>query len=302
MASYDNDRQRVAAGTASIADAATATAALNRVSWGAIFAGVSIALATQVILTLVGTGIGTGVLDPAAGAAENPTAASFSIGAGLWALGSALVAAFVGGYVAARMSGRADRTAAALHGLTTWAFTTLVVLYLLTTTVGAIVGGAVSGVASAIGGVGQTAIQAAAPAIANTDGDPLDAIENQVRATGTDPEALQANAVNAIRALLTGGADGADQARQEAAEALAQARGIPLPEAQQQVADIEQRYRSAVETAQERATQAADAAASAASKGSLLAALALVLGAAAGWLGGRSGVVRAHTLAARPRV
>lgn len=52
---------------------------------------------------------------------------------------------------------------------------------------------------------------------------PLDAIENQVRATGTDPEALNTAAVNAVRQLLSGDGSNADEARQQAAQALAQA-------------------------------------------------------------------------------
>ena len=65
--------------------------------------------------------------------------------------------------------------AGALHGLTTWAFTTLLVLYLLTSTVGSLVGGVFSGLTTAVGGVGQTVAQTAAPIIANSN--PLDALE-----------------------------------------------------------------------------------------------------------------------------
>lgn len=261
----------------------------NKVSWGAIFAGVTIALAVQVVLTLVGAGIGVATLDPGAGAAGNPALSTASIGAGIWYLASALVSAYLGGFVAARLSGRAAPASAGLHGLTTWAFTTLLVIYLLTTAVGSIVGGAFSGVSSAIGGIGSTVAQSAAPALANAN--PLDAIESEVRSTGTDPEALQAKAVAALRSLATGGADGADAAREQAAEALAQARGIPVEQAAQDVARIEQQYRTAVETAMQTATQAAAKTASVVSKGALLAALALVLGALAGWFGGRSGRV-----------
>ncbi|RFC64520.1 PhnA-like protein [Fulvimarina endophytica] len=262
---------------------------LNKVSWGAIFAGVTIALVTQVILTLLGAGIGIATLDPTGGAANNPSAAGFSIGAGIWTLVSALISAFAGGYIAARMSGRADRLAAGLHGLTTWAFTTLLILYLLTTTVGSLVGGAISGVTSAIGSAGQSAIQAAAPALSQSN--PLEAIQEQVRSTGNDPEALQARAVDAIRSLLTGDEQGAEEARNQAAQALAEARNIPVDQARQQVNQMEQEYRQALQTAEQEATQAAEATASVVSTGSLLAALALVLGAGAGFLGGRSGAV-----------
>jgi CHASE3 domain sensor protein len=140
-----------------------------------------------------------------------------------------------------------------------------------------------------VGGLGQTVAETAAPAIATSD--PLDAIERQVRGTGNDPEALNTASVNAIRALLTGDEAGAEQAREQAAQALATARGIPLDQARQQVTQIEQQYRQTVDQAQQAATEAADAAASVVSTGALVAFFALVLGAIAGWLGGRSGVV-----------
>jgi hypothetical protein len=263
------------------------TLLLNQVSWGAIFAGVVVALVVQVLLTMLGVGIGIATLDPGTG--DNPGASTFSVVTGLWYVVSGILAAFAGGYIAARMSGKTAATTGALHGLTTWAFTTLLVLYLLSTTVGSIVGGAFSGVANAVGGLGQTVAQTAAPIVAQSN--PLEAIENQVRATGTDPEALNAAATNAVRALVTGDEAEADQAREQAAQALSTARGIPLDQAEQQVAQMEAQYHQTVDQAQRVATETADTAASAVSIGALLAFVALVLGAIAGWLGGRSGVV-----------
>lgn len=263
------------------------TIMINKVSWGAIFAGVVVALVVQVLLTMLGVGIGFATLDP--GTNDNPAASTFSIGAGIWYVVAGIIAAFAGGYIAARMSGKTVATTGALHGLTTWAFTTLLVLYLLSTAVGGIVGGAFSGIASAVGGLGQTVAQTAAPALENVN--PLDALENQVRATGDDPEALNAAAVNAVRALVTGDEAGRDQARQQAAQALANARDVPVDQAAQQVAQMEQQYQQTMDQARQTAIDAADTAASAVSTGAILAFIALVLGAIAGWLGGRSGVV-----------
>ncbi len=246
-----------------------------------------VALVVQVLLTMLGVGIGIATLDPGTG--DNPAASTFSITAGIWYAVSGIIAAFIGGYIAARLSGRTVPTTGALHGLTTWAFTTLLVLYLLSTAVGTIVGGAFSGLASALGGLGQTVAQTAGPAIATAD--PLEAIESQVRATGNDPEALNTAAVNAVRGLLTGDPASADQARQQAADALARARGIPTDQAMQQVNQIEQQYRQTVDQAQQAATEAADTAASVVSTSALSAFVALVLGAIASWFGGRSGVV-----------
>jgi hypothetical protein len=163
------------------------------------------------------------------------------------------------------------------------------VLYFLTSTVGMIVGGAFSGVTSAVGGLSETVAETAAPIVAEAN--PLDAIEAQVRSTGTDPEALNNAAISAMRALIMGNEADVTTARQNAAQALATARGIPLEQAIQQVTQMEQRYHQAVERAKQQATEAADTAASVASTGALLAFVSLVLGAIAGWLGGRSGVV-----------
>ncbi len=263
------------------------TIMVNRVSWGAIFAGVVVGLVVQVLLTMLGVGIGAATIDPATNG--SPAASTFSMASGIWYVVSGIIAAFAGGYIAARMSGKTVATTGALHGLTTWAFTTLLVLYLLSTAVGSIVGGTFSGVAGAVGGLGQTVAQAAGPML--QDANPIDAIQNQIRATGNDPEALNTAAMNAMRALVTGDEAGADQARQQAAQALANARGIPLDQAQSQVAQMEEQYRQAVDQAKQTATVAAEQAASVVSTGALLAFVALLLGAVAGWLGGRSGVV-----------
>jgi hypothetical protein len=262
------------------------TIMINRVSWGAIFAGVVVGLVVQVLLTMLGIGIGVATIDPMG---ASPAASTLSIASGIWYVISGIIAAFTGGYIAARMSGKTVATTGALHGLTTWAFTTLVVLYLLSSAVGGIVGGAFSGVSSAIGGVGQTVAQAAGPAL--SDANPLDALQSQIRATGNDPEALNATAMNAMTALVTGDPAEADAARQQAAQALANARDIPLDQAREQVANMEAQYRRSVEQAKEMSLEAADTAASVVSTGALLAFAALVLGAIAGWLGGRSGVV-----------
>jgi hypothetical protein len=186
------------------------------------------------------------------------------------------------------MSGKTHSSAGSFHGLTSWAVTTLFVLYFLTTTVGAMIGGAFSGVASAIGGVGQTVAQTAAPVLARSN--PLESLEAQVRATGTDPEALNNAAVNAVRALMLSDEAGAEAARQQAAQALSTARGIPLDQATQQVTSMEQQYKATVESAKKTATDAASATASATAMGAIFAFIALMLGAAAAWFGGAAGV------------
>jgi hypothetical protein len=282
------------------------TIMLNKVTWGAVFAGVVVMLVTQLILNLLGIGIGAATLDPAAGAAENPSASTFSIGAGIWFLLAGILASLAGGYAAGRLAGKPKESTASWHGLTAWALTTLVIFYLLTTTVGGILGGAYRTVTSALGNVtqvvgstAQTAAQVAAPNMSRV-ADPLSSIEQQIRGAtgGNDPAALRDAAVASVRAALTGNEQQAADARNRAAEALARAQNIPVDQARTQVQQYEQQYRQAADRAKQQATAAADAAASAVSTAALLAALGLILGAAAAWFGGRMGAVE-PTITAR---
>ena len=101
------------------------TILINNVSWGGVLAGVVAGLVTQLILNMIGIGIGASTLNPMTG--DNPSASGFSIGAGLWWALSGIIAAFVGGYIASRLSGRPKASTGGWHGLTSWALTTLVV-------------------------------------------------------------------------------------------------------------------------------------------------------------------------------
>lgn len=265
------------------------TVLINNISWGAVFAGVAISLVTQLLLNMLGIGIGAATIDPATG--DNPSVTSFSIGAAVWWTVAGVIAAFLGGHAAGRLSGRPKESTAGWHGVTAWAVTTIIVFFLLTSTIGAVIGGALAAVKSTVGGVGRTALETAAPAVTNTDmfGD----IERQIRerSGGTDPQALRDAAVSAMRAVVLGDPAQADAARQRAAEALAQAQNISVDEARAQVTQYEEQYRQAAAQAKQKAVQAADAAANATSKGALFGFVALLLGAIAAWFGGRMGAV-----------
>ena len=267
--------------------------ALNWISWGAVLAGVALTLVIQLLLNLLGIGIGVATLDP--GTADNPAARTLSIAAGIWYVVAGIIAAFGGGFFAGRLSGSPLKPVAALHGITTWAVTTLVVLYLLTTAVGSLVGGVFSMVSGAIGGLGRTAatvVETAAPALSNA-ADPFSAIEQEIRRAsgGTDPQALRDAAVAAVRAAFTGDETQGEQARERAAQALAQTQSIPVEEARTRLQQYEERYRAAAEQARQQATEGADAATTIVSRGALFGFFALMLGAVAGWLGGRAGRV-----------
>ncbi|WP_309144939.1 hypothetical protein [Bradyrhizobium sp. CCGB20] len=91
------------------------TIALNQVAWGAVFAGAVIGLVMQIILDMVGLGVGLSTLDIAQG--DAPSAGSMSVGAGIWFVVSGILAAALGGYIAGRLSGKASHSTTAYHGL-----------------------------------------------------------------------------------------------------------------------------------------------------------------------------------------
>lgn len=164
---------------------------VRRISWGAIIAGVVIALVVQLLLGILGLGIGAGNIDPLSEA--NPVA-GIGVGAGIWFAVSLLIALFLGGYVAGRTAGIPRRQDGLLHGLLTWAVTTLLTFYLLTTTVGSLMGGTARILGQTVSATGQ-GIAAVAPRVAEAAGDAAGAVDARLPDAGEiDWSALQRQA------------------------------------------------------------------------------------------------------------
>jgi hypothetical protein len=106
------------------------------ISWGAIFAGAVLATVTSVVLNLLGLGIGAVSLQPGA-----RNAGGIGIGAGVWLIVANLIALYVGGWAAGKLSNSRRRSEGVLHGLITWGFVTIFAVYLVGNVVGALVGG-----------------------------------------------------------------------------------------------------------------------------------------------------------------
>jgi hypothetical protein len=278
------------------------TTMVSRISWGAVLAGVVVALVTQLLLNMLGIGIGAATLNPVEG--DNPSAMSLSIVAGIWFALSTILAALAGGYAAGRLAGVLRESTAGWHGLTAWALTTLVIFYLLGSTVGGLLGGAYRGMTNALGNVSsavastaETAAQIAVARIA----DPFSSIEESIRSAipGNDPAILRDAAIAAVRAVVTGDPQQAAEARERAAQVIARAQNISVEDARTQVQQYAQRYRQAADHAKQQVTQAADAAAKTVSRAALFGAISLLLGGLAGWFGGRMGAVEPTLTAGR---
>ena len=127
----------------------------RRMSWGAVLAGVVVVLVVQMALMLLGLAIGTATIDPAG---ASPQASTLGISGAAWWLGATVISVFLGAWVAGRLACQPSRTDGMLHGVVTWAAATLVAIYLLSTAIGGLVGGAFGALGStsdALSGPGE---------------------------------------------------------------------------------------------------------------------------------------------------
>jgi hypothetical protein len=145
------------------------TVLLNRVAMGAVASGVFFALVMQLVLNMLGVGIGAVAIPETAGAAM--TAQEFSWAASLWWGGTGIVAAFAGGLAAGRLCGDPKEGTAMWHGLIAWAASVLIVAILAVAGAGALLSGGFSSLAGiaapqapAAAATTGTAASAAAPA------------------------------------------------------------------------------------------------------------------------------------------
>ena len=104
------------------------------IRWGAVLAGVAVGVSVQLVLTLLG--IASGLSLSSISSVEGP-----ATGALVWAGLSMLIAALIGTYVAGRMSGLKRKTDGVLHGVVTWAVTTLLFVFLATSAGGSLLSG-----------------------------------------------------------------------------------------------------------------------------------------------------------------
>jgi hypothetical protein len=275
----------VNAGLAPVDDAHLGKSA-TRLSWGAIFAGVVIAVAVQLVLGILGAGIGLTMVDPVEG--TTPGATGFGIGAGIYWLITTVLALGAGGYAAARVAGVHERFDALVHGLVVWGVTLILTLYLLTSAVGGIIGGAFRTVGAVAGAAGTT-VSAAAPKAASIAGIDEGDIRSEAAAylsdAPSDPsqmtaEQAQKEIARQLPALARGGAEG-QQAESRIVDIVAAQRKISRPEAQAQVTRAKQQFVQTKNETVATAKSATDTAAGAAAGTSFVLVFALLVGAAA---------------------
>lgn len=131
-------------------------------SWGAVLAGVFSAIASQLLLNLLGIGIGASSINPAEG--DQP-GHGMAIGAVIWFALSWILSLGIGAWCAAQLSPSLNRRLGALQGFVVWAVASIAVVYMLSTAAGSLIGGTASVIGRTAALVGSGA-KASAPGIA----------------------------------------------------------------------------------------------------------------------------------------
>ncbi|HNR13510.1 MAG TPA: hypothetical protein PKM59_09375, partial [Thermodesulfobacteriota bacterium] len=235
---------------------------VSRVSWGSVIAGTVVALIVQFTLIVLGLAVGLAMIEPAT--EENPMGA-IGTGTALWWIVSSIIAFFVGGWVASRLAGLQRVFDGALHGIITWGLVTLLTLYLLSSTVGLVLGGAFGVVRNVIQASGQ-AVSAMLPQIAGgvtgqpgTAGPVQQELQQLLQQRGRPGAAQDQNVIsdlnNAIQGLMQGGVSETDRQRvvslltqhttmsQQEAQGFVQQIETTRQEAQQQIAQAQESAR-----------------------------------------------------------
>lgn len=115
--------------------AAMQTTFRDRVRWGPIVAGVFTALTTLVIMTILGLAIGMSAFEP-----DETGARTIGTAAAIWGIISALLAFFLGGWVAGRNAQGSPEDNGAINGFLVGAATIAVMLWLIGAGMGNLLG------------------------------------------------------------------------------------------------------------------------------------------------------------------
>jgi hypothetical protein len=207
-------------------------------------------MAIFITLQLLGAGIGASALDLTGREVTSPR--SLGSGAAIWWFITGLIALFIGGWVAGRLGWRPTKVDRALHGLTVWAVFYVAMFLLVTTALGALIGGGVSLLSSSVVAAGEAAAtpqgqQALSPQniqeqIAKILGGGAAQAPNQQ----SSPE-VAAAVNNYLQSPRT------PQDRQRAVQTITQASGMSEAQANQLLTNVERNVQQAKKTGEEAA-------------------------------------------------
>ena len=280
-------------------DAVIAPNQLSRISWGAVFAGVVIAIIIQVTMNILGLAIGAGVVDPTA--TQPNIGPAFGTGVVVWLASSTLLGIFAGAYVTSHLAGTPNTTDGIIHGLLTWAVGTLIVVLMLGSTASNVFNGISSTLGQGMALVGASVTEVA-PQVAdalNLQENALSSIQEEIDSLPMDEgTSMGVELPIAVIELLRQDSEsaGADETRQAVVTLMTEQTTLTEAEAEAQIQQWEAQSQRFIAQADEAARQAAEdlANAIAATAGVLFS--ILIVGAFAGGAGGYIGTAE-HVMA-----
>ena len=251
----------------------------SRMSWGAVFAGAVVAVATILLLNLLGAALGAGSVRPLD--ATSADVSRYGTAAGIWEIINLAISMALGGYVTARLSGTHSHLDGELHGLTMWALALLLGTALLAYATSGVVGlvgqGASSVVSSTLGGaraISGVSLPEVGSAVTNR-------LIQSLNNSG-DPTTMTHEQINAEITALVGGSLYAggitDTDRNRLVDLVAAQFGITKDEAARRVNRMEGDAKAGLAQVEQKTREAADAVAAGAASAARALFTALVLG------------------------
>jgi hypothetical protein len=258
----------------------------SRISWGAVLAGAVVAVATTLLLSLLGASMGAGL---------SADLANYGTGAAIWEIINLALSMAFGGYVAARLSGTHSHVDAELHGITVWGVAVLLGSVLLAQAASGLIGmvwqGAGSVVSQVVGGAG--AISGVLPPEASPQA-MIDRLQQSLGNSG-DPTTMSHEQISAEmaalvrRSVVNGNLSESDRNRLVAL--VAAQSGVTKEEAARRVTAMENDAKTSLAQTEQKARAAADEVARTAATAARALFTALVLGLLAAlvgaWIGTR---------------
>ena len=279
-----------------------------RLCWPAIIAGLVTTLAVQIVLMMLGAGLGLASFNPSS---DGDHASSFGIGAAIVQGISTLLSLWAGGWVAGRFLGAAGARTGRLHGFMVWSSATVLALMLVTSGIGWALGGIGKMVGGGVSMAGPSAMQGLADMAKDATAQSK-SLFSSFTDEGSSLAPSTRNSADSIRAkrdlsiaisrMFTGDASAMAANQQAVVKLLVETQGTPEPEARRLVDSWVSSYQSmkadadaAMKKVEIATREAAEKSANVLSVVALASFVTFLLGAIAASLGGMNGATCAWT-------
>lgn len=227
-----------------------------KISWPAIFSGVLVTAVSQLLLSLLGVGIGFATIDPVS---EQDPMKGIGIASVIWWSVTMFISLFIGGWTTGKVYSSKIKGERTIHGLLTWSTFTVFSFLMLTTSIGVLISGAGNIVGSALR-AGATVAQDGQPDISGLINDARNIIMQPGIVSGQGEAGAAANQqfLNSVESFFRGDVSN-PETREALVNSLVTRTGMSRAEASAKVDNWISSYESLKVQVQVRADQAARA-------------------------------------------